>query len=206
MATRTRSGCYSFADFLDLVSEDQKADLLNGVIYIASPEEIEHNDLVGWFVCVLGQYVESRRLGKVTVHRVAYRLSAHNAPEPDVAFVRTERFDILKRGYVDGPPDLAIEVISPESVDRDYEVKRAHYESAGVREYWIIDPNEKRAMFLVLSEPVGGSAAAFAEARLEGTIFRSRVVAGFSLDTRWLWQRPLPESLPIVQSLLAHTT
>jgi len=202
MATQTRSGCYSFADFLELIQEDQKADLINGVIYMASPENIEHNDLVAWFDRVLGQYVECRRLGKVTVNRVAYRLSTHDAPEPDVALLRSDRFDILKGGYIDGPPDVAIEIISPESVDRDYEVKRAHYESAGVREYWIIDPDEKRATFLVLSEPVGGRAAAFVEARLEGTILHSRVVDGFSLDTRWLWQRPLPETFPIVQALL----
>ncbi len=198
MSTRTRVGPFGFADFLELVNEDQKADLLEGTIHMASPESLDHNGLVRWLVTVLGQYVEVRRLGRVTVNKVAFRLAHHTAPEPDVAFIQAGRLHLLKSGYVDGPPDLAIEIVSPDSVDRDYQAKRSIYASAGVPEYWIIDPDERRAAFL------GQEAGQFVDLPIVSHIFQSRVVAGFSLDTRWLWQRPLPETLGIVQGLLAR--
>ena len=198
MATRTRSGPFSFGDFLELIQEDQKADLVDGVIYMASPENIDHNDLVRWLAIVLGLFIEERRLGRLTINRVAYRLSARNAPEPDLAFVRTERLGIMKKGYVDGAPDLAVEIVAPDSVTRDYEDKRRRYEEAGVGEYWIIDPDESTATFLVRAP--GG----FAEKPPDGQTFRSQLIPGFMIDVGWLWQRPLPPTLAIVQTMLSR--
>lgn len=194
----TRPGLYSFADFLELVREDQKADLLDGVIHMASPENTDHNKLVLWLATILGQYVEGHDLGQVTVNKVAFRLAPKTAPEPDIGFVAAERVECIKHGYVDGPPDLAIEIVSPDSYDRDYHEKRRVYEQAGVREYWIIDPAEQKAMFLVRD---GDSLVPTA---CENDVFRSRVIAGFEIDQRWLSQRPLPATLPIVQALLAR--
>src|SRR5438477_637029 len=134
MPTRARAGPYTFADFLELVHEEDKADLLDGVIYVASPENLEHNDLVLWLASLLRLYCDERLLGRVTVNKVAYRLTPSTAPEPDIAFVSIARSEILRRGYVDGPPDVAIEFVSPDSVDRGYEQKRRHYETAGVQE------------------------------------------------------------------------
>lgn len=199
MIRRTHSGTLTFEDFLELVHEDEKADLIDGVIYyMASPENIGHNKLIGWLYKLISSYVEEKGLGEVTFSRVAYRLSDRTGPEPDVAFVRTERLGLLKETYVDGPPDLAVEIVSPESIERDYEDKRLRYEEAGVEEYWIIDPKERAATFLVRTPDSG-----FAEALLECTIFRSHVLPGFDLDVRWLWRSPLPAVPPIVPSMLA---
>jgi Uma2 family endonuclease len=201
MQTRTRCGPCSFGDFLEIIREDQKADLLDGVIYLASPENIDHNRLVGWLFKVIGAYVEERQLGLLTVGRVAYRLSARNAPEPDLGFIRGNREKELERtSYMDGPPDLAIEIVSPDSVDRDYESKRARYEEAGVQEYWIIDPDEQRTTFLVRTN--GG----FTEVQPLAGVYRSQVLPGFALDTRWLWQKPLPKTGPIITSMLADAS
>lgn len=191
-----RTGIHTFADFLELIREDQKADLIDGVIYMASPESIDHNRLVVWLGMMLDYYAEHRDWGTVTINKVAYRLTPTTAPEPDLAFVKKERLGILRGGYVDGAPDLAVEFVSPESVDRDYQLKRAAYESAGVSEYWIIDFDERRAFFLVNS-PKG-----FTEAPVHDHIYESSVLPGFKLDIRWLWQRPLPAKLPIIQAML----
>ncbi len=198
MATRTRSGPLTFADFLELVQGDQKADLIDGVFYMASPENIGHNKLVVWLTTLLQQFVEEHKSGWVTVNKVAFRLTDKTSPEPDLAFVRADRASIVKRGYIDGPPDLAIEIVSPDSVHRDYELKRERYEAAGVAEYWIIDPDEAVATFFVRGE------SCFVEAATVDSIFHSRVLEGFAIDTRWLWQESLPPTLPIVQAMLAR--
>ncbi len=197
MSTQTRSGSYSFGDFLELIPEDRKADLLDGVIHVASPESLEHNDIVSWLSAVLRTVIDERRLGTLVVNRVAFRLGPRTAPEPDVAFVSAARADIRRPGYFDGPPDLAIEVVSPESVSRDYDEKRGRYEAAGVREYWIIDADERRATFLVLE---GGK---FVDAALDAGVFRSRVLPGAFLDPSWLWERPLPSVRSTVDRLLS---
>ena len=196
MVRRTVAGSNTFSEFLELIPEDQKADLLDGVIFMASPENTEHNDLISWLNALLRPFVEERRLGRLTINKVAYRLSDRTAPEPDLGFVAAGRLDRIKSGYVDGPPDLAVEIVSPDSVERDYENKRRRYEAAGVSEYWIIDPLESTATFLVREGD------AFVERLPRDHLYQSRVLAGLELDVRWLWQRPLPATMPIVRRLL----
>jgi Uma2 family endonuclease len=100
------------------------------------------------------------------------------------------------RGYINGPPALAVEIVSPDSVGRDYVQKRAIYEEAGVCEYWIIDPDAKRAPFLRLRE------GRFKTVTLPGHIFRSHVLPGFFLDVRWLWSKRRPRVYDVVRRLL----
>lgn len=196
MVRRTPTGTTTFTEFMELIPEDQKADLLEGVIFMASPENSEHNKLLRWLTMVLGSFIEARGLGELTINKVAYRLSDRSAPEPDLGFVAAQRVDRIKPGYVDGPPDLAVEIVSPDSIDRDYEYKRARYEAGGVGEYWIIDPLERTATFLVRE------GERFVERTPRDHVYRSRVLEGLELDVRWLWQRPLPPTMPIVQRLL----
>src|SRR5690348_12845592 len=137
MATATaRTGEFTFADFCALVPDGQKADLIDGVIYMASPENIDANELFVWLTSLMTVYVQRKKLGKIYGSRVACRLDDKNAPEPDIVFVGNRRLKQLRRGGVEGPPDLAVEIVSPESVERDYEKKRKQYERFGIREYW----------------------------------------------------------------------
>jgi Uma2 family endonuclease len=198
MAVRPRGGDVTFAEFLETIGDDVKADLIDGVIYMASPENLEHNELIVWLATSIGQFVEHWDLGRVTVNRVAYRLGDKGGPEPDIAVVLKARTGRLRKGYVEGRPDLVIEIVSPDSVERDYEKKWKQYEDARVPEYWIIDPLDQRATFLCYR------AGRFVKAVVRDQIYRSRILPGFELDVRWLWPRPLPPTLKIVQSLLGR--
>jgi hypothetical protein len=120
MATKTRSGCHTFEDFCALVKDGQEADLIDGVIYMASPDNTAAADLFGWLFFILYGYVARKKLGRVFGSRVAFRLEDRQSPEPDISFLRTEYADRIEPGRVDGPPDLAIEIVSPESAERDY--------------------------------------------------------------------------------------
>ena len=196
----TRTGHRTFDDFLVLVKEHEKADLLDGVIYIASPESTADNELGGWLYCLIREYAETLDMGKAYYTRVAFRISEKRGPEPDVAFVAKRRLRLVRRGFVDGPPDLAVEIVSPDSVERDYEVKWRIYETAGVREYWIIDPDERKATFLRRYR------GKFREIELEGTVFQSTVLRGFHLDTRWLWSKRRPSISRALQYLDTDST
>jgi Uma2 family endonuclease len=198
MSTVTRSDSYTFEDFCLLVKDGQKADLIDGVIYIASPENTGANELFVWMAAVITLYVRAKRLGKVYGSRVAFRLGERQAPEPDLAVVLKERLHLVKRGYVEGPPDLAVEIVSPESVDRDYQKKRAQYE-AGVPEYWIVDEVEQRVTLLRLA-----TTGKYREVRPRKGVLHSEVLSGFWLRPEWLWQQERPMETDVLAMLLAE--
>ncbi len=198
---RPRTGDFTYEDFCSLVKDGQKGDLIDGVIHMASPENTRANDLEGWLLMVMRGFVRRRKLGKVYVSRVAYCLDKKNAPEPDIGFVGTANAHRIKSGQVEGPPDLAIEIVSPESVERDYDKKRRQYEHFGVPEYWIVDEDERKVTLLRLD-----AKGKYREIRPRKGILTSQILPGFWLDPLWLWQDPLPDELDTVQQLLAATT
>jgi Uma2 family endonuclease len=192
-----RTKGYSFDDFCALVKDGEKADLIGGVIYMASPDNMDANDLFVWLLRLLADIVEIKDLGKVNGSRAAYRVNQANSPEPDVAFIRRGRTNLVRRGFVNGPPDLAIEIVSPDSVERDYETKRDLYQDAGVQEYWIVDEVEHKVTLLRLA-----ANGKYREVRSRRGELHSRVVPGFWLRPEWLWQRPLPKKTDVLALLL----
>jgi Uma2 family endonuclease len=132
--------------------------------------------------------VEERELGRVFGSRVAFRLGEKQGPEPDIAFVATENLHRVKRGHVDGPPDLALEIVSPDSVERDYVHKREQYRQAGVPEYWIVDELQESVLLLRRS-----AAGAYREVKPRKGVLQSQALPGFWLRPEWLWQQPRPK-------------
>ena len=103
---------------------------------------------------------------------------------PDVIVVLNEHLDRVRLNYLEGPPDIAIEVISPGGGTRDRVEKFAEYEAGGVREYWLIDPPTETAEFYVL----GGDGRYGEVVAVEW--FDSTVVAGLRVKPAWFWERP----------------
>lgn len=110
--------------------------------------------------------------------------------EPDLLFVAREHQERLKDTYLDGPADLVVEIILPESIGRDRGEKFYEYEQAGIPEYWLLDPERRWAEFyqldagryrLVLGDETGE--------------YHSAVLPGFWLRVDRLWQEPLPTPL-----------
>ncbi len=184
-------------EFVALLPDGQKADLLDGVIHMASPDAPEAAEVNIFLIEVLSPFVRGRKLGKIYGPRSAFRLSDTYAPEPDLAFVRTSRLHLWKRSYFQGPPDLAIEIVTADSVERDTVLKRRAFEEAGVGEYWLVDLVEKRCAFLRIAD------GRYREADLEaGTIFRSEALPGFWLDSRWLIGEELPDPAACLKRIL----
>src|SRR5688572_26153514 len=111
---------YTFDDFCLLVKDGQKADLIDGVIYMASPDNTDANSLNGWLGFLMMGVASTTRQGNVYISRVAFRLADIHGPEPDLAFVLRTRLHLVRRGFIEGRPDLAVEIVSPDSVERDY--------------------------------------------------------------------------------------
>jgi Uma2 family endonuclease len=198
MIAQPRKIYYTFDDFMTLVKDDEKADLIDGVIYMTSPDNTDASDLFGWLYTLWYDFADLKDLGKVYGLRVAFRLNDENSPEPDIAFVHKSRLHLVQRGFVDGPPDAAIEIVSPDSVERDYEKKRKQFEAAGVLEYWIVDEMERKTTFLRL-----GRNKKYREVKLRKGVFTSTAFPGFWFRPEWLWQEPRPRKTDVLARITA---
>ncbi|MCC6421796.1 MAG: Uma2 family endonuclease [Gemmataceae bacterium] len=199
MVSATTSQRTTFEEFCELVKEGQKGDLIDGVIYMASPENTDANSLFMWLGGLMYDFAEVKKLGAVFGSRVAFRLDDANGPEPDIAFVRGDRVHLIKRGRVEDPPDLAVEIVSPDSVERDYEQKFAQYQKAGVHEYWIVDELEQKMSLYRLDRK-----GKYRAVRPKGGALRSQVLTDFWLRSAWLWQEPRPTKYDILKQLLGE--
>jgi len=188
----------SFEEFLAFCDEDTWAEWVNGEIVMFSPASDQHQDLSDFLLTVLRLYVQTRRLGWVRSAPFAMRLpEISHGREPDLLFVKAERINIVQKTYLDGPADVVIEIISPDSVSRDRGDKFVEYEVAGIQEYWLIDPIRNQAEFYELSAE-GRYTLALGGA--EG-IYHSTVIEDFSLNLKWLWQEPLPSPLRVIAEI-----
>lgn len=189
---------YTFEEFCELVPDGQKADLIDGVIYVASPDNLDAGKLFLWLVFVIYGYLEKRDLGELFGSRIAFRLSDYNSPEPDLAFVLKKRLHLSRRGHFYGWPDLAIEIVSPDSVRRDYFDKLKLYEKYHVREYWIIDEIEHTVTVYRLD-----ANGKYRQIHVRGGVLRSKVMKGFWLKTEWLWPETRPSGRHALAQILA---
>jgi Uma2 family endonuclease len=197
-ATLTDSDLATVEEFHCLVPDGQKADLIDGVIYMASPDTRRNDRVAGWIKFLMQGYASAKGLGEVYGSRFAFELSEFRAPEPDVAFVRSQRLHLVGEKRMVGGPDIAVEIVSRDSRQQDYGEKKQLYAEAGVSEYWIVDPLQKREEFYRLS---GGR---YELVSLEhNRIFRSTVLEGFWLDVEWLLAEPLPNEYEKLQEIMA---
>ena len=171
----------TYEEFCARVNE-QKADLIHGEIFMASPARYRHEDLVNLWMSMLRRYAKKKKLGKVMGSRVAMKLDDHEAPEPDIMFIKKDRLPLLKETEILGPADLAIEVVSPGSRHLDLVEKKDLYASYGVSEYWVIDPYRQRACFWKNVDGMWEDIAVD-----ENGIMNSTVLPDFWLRVDWLF-------------------
>lgn len=179
----------TYEEFLDWADEDIYAEWVDGKVEMISPASVKHQDISDFLTAILRVFAEDSGAGRQLSAPFQMRLSnVRRGREPDLLFVCKENVVRLQNSYLDGPADLAIEIVSPESALRDRGAKYAEYEAGGVREYWIIDADARRADFFVLD---GEGRYQRASPDSSGK-YQSAVLPGFWVNVNWLWQSPLP--------------
>lgn len=180
----------TYEQFLDWADEDTLAEWVDGEVELMSPASAQHQRLAKFLLRVMEQFVEENDAGEMFMAPFQMKLdNVRRGREPDLLFLTKEHLGRLQRNFLDGPADIAIEIISPESGLRDRGAKYGEYEAGGVREYWILDADERRADFFVL-----GDDGRHERARPDADgVYRSAVLRGFRLNVGWLWQAPLPK-------------
>ncbi|MBW3606245.1 MAG: Uma2 family endonuclease [Actinobacteria bacterium] len=173
MATPEATGL-TVAD-LEAMPEDMVIrHLIDGELFVVPPPTIRHQRVVTEIAWRLRSYEEEHG-GTALTAPTGVRLSDRDMPEPDVLFVKGEHRDRLGERYVEGPPDLVVEVSSPSTRRLDLVRKRRQYERFGIPEYWFVDLDADRVEVYVL-EGASYTGPVVAE---RGHTVRSTVLTGF---------------------------
>jgi len=120
--------------------EDVRAEYVDGEVIVHTPASTRHNDVMWFLGTLLNLFASHHDLGRVLGPELQVRLRPGLRRVPDLFFVAKARADIIHEKHIEGAPDLVIEIVSPDSVVRDWREKYFEYEAAGIREYWVIDP------------------------------------------------------------------
>jgi Uma2 family endonuclease len=185
----------SYEEYRAWPDDSIQAEWVEGEMIIFMPPITIHQKIAGFLYKLISLYVELLNVGMVIPAPFEMRPQPDsNAREPDVVFIAAEHMDRLTDKRLDGAADLAIEVISDESVARDRSDKFYEYQEGGVREYWIIDPRPgKERVDCYWLTPEGRFQATLPDA--DGR-YHATTLPGFWFHPDWLWQEPAPEVLP----------
>ena len=134
---------YTIEDIYAL-PDGKRAELIDGVIYDMAPPSFQHQKILNHLSTEINIYIRSKKgTCEVVPAPFAVFLNANDKiyVEPDISVI-CDKTKIEEKGCF-GAPDFIIEIVSPSSKRMDYHIKLFKYHTAGVREYWIVDPMKK---------------------------------------------------------------
>ncbi len=134
-------------DDIYALPDGERAELIDGKIYYMAPPNTKHQRLVHFFDREIGNYIQNHK-GECEVFPAPFAVflseNNKNYVEPDISII-CDKSKITDKGC-DGAPDWIIEIVSTSSKSIDYFTKLFKYRTAGVREYWIVDPMKELVM------------------------------------------------------------
>lgn len=135
---------YTIDDIYNL-PEGQRAELVDGIMYDMAPPMRIHQKIVTWLIKEISNYIDIKG-GDCEVYPAPFAVFLNkdnkNYVEPDISVICDKR-KLSDRGC-EGAPDWIVEIVSPSSRRMDCYIKLFKYRSAGVREYWIVNPEEQK--------------------------------------------------------------
>ncbi|NBH99810.1 Uma2 family endonuclease, partial [Lachnospiraceae bacterium] len=127
--------------------EGTRAELIDGQLYYMAPPNTRHQRILSFLHLEIGNYIRANK-GTCEVFPAPFAvfLFADDSKylEPDISVICDT--DKLNNHGCNGAPDWIIEIVSPSSRPMDYYTKLSLYRTAGVREYWIVDPEKNRIL------------------------------------------------------------
>jgi Uma2 family endonuclease len=179
---RLRERQMTIPEFLEVMHlpefAGKRIELVNGEIIEVPPSRRINTVIVTIIIQHLAAFVYSRKLGYVTSPDGGYVTGARSYRQPDVGYISKTRAGDLEGVLFDVPPDLAVEVVSP---DEDIYKKALEYLHAGTRLVWAVYPDDKTVHVMQLDEDGGLRSRALG---LDATLDGGDVLPEFTLAVR----------------------
>lgn len=175
----TDLGPYRRKDY-EALPDEPRCELIFGRFYVSPSPLVLHQFVVLLLGRILDQIARASG-GLALVAPLDVHLADHSVVQPDVLYISPAQRGIAQR-WVEGAPDLLIEVLSPGTFRRDRGDKLALYAQSGIREYWIVDAAEQSIEFLVNED------GRFAVVSHKGAEYRSHVLPEIHLNIPAFWK------------------
>lgn len=181
------------ADDLLTLADADRYELLHGKL-VEREMGAEANWVAMQILFLLRLFLEKRPLGYIFGSEASYACfpnDPRHAPRPDVSFVRFGRLadEKLPKGFFKIPPDLVVEVVSPNDVAEDISEKVADFQSVGVPLIWVVYPGTRRVLIHRLADNPLGRASELTES---DTISGEHVLPGFECPVSEFFRLPRP--------------
>lgn len=183
--THTMPALLTYEDYCQIPNDGNRYEVIEGVLYMSPAPVFKHQRISVKLTSKLFEFIESRELGTVLTAPFDILFSDSNIVQPDILFISNERASILTPKNAQGTPDLLIEILSKSNRRYDEVVKKQLYETYGVLEYWIIDPEADTIQLYRLDGSVLKRVSELSKERAD--TLNSPLLPGFSCELEWLF-------------------
>ncbi len=183
--TRKKQGEYTIDD-INALPEDYRAELIDGVIYDMTAPGSRHQIIISRLFTALANYIDANGGGCIPmIAPVDVQLDCDDKTmvQPDL-FIACDRSKLRDAGIF-GAPDFIIEVLSPSTRMKDLSIKLAKYQNAGVREYWIVDPEQEKVLVYDFTREVYPVIYGFAD-KIPVGIYKGDCIVDFDVIQKYL--------------------
>jgi Uma2 family endonuclease len=166
--------------------EGTRCQLIEGELVMSPSPRFFHQQVVLNLALMIRVYLDGRPgTGTVVVAPMDVYLTEIDAYQPDVVFVADASRATIREDGVHGGPELVIEVLSPGSEKHDLGRKKCVYAESGVIEYWVVDPDARRAQVFSFAESVDAPVATY----WEGDAFETPLLPGLRVEVARVFAR-----------------
>lgn len=138
-----KSIALSYDDYCLLPDDGKRYELFNGELIVTPAPEPKHQQVLRNLFRLLDAYVHTHNLGEILFAPIDVILSNTTVVQPDMVFIHKKHLHRISKRGIEGPPDLAVEILSPTTAQRDRTVKLKLYARFKIPHYWITDLDTK---------------------------------------------------------------
>jgi Uma2 family endonuclease len=177
--TKAKRDLLTYDDYVTFPDSDGiRKEIIEGELFMSPAPAIKHQLILKRLSQLLDQFVQRKGLGEVLIAPCDVIFSNINILQPDILYISNKNFQILTELNIKGAPDLIIEILSPSTIENDRIYKKLVYEKFGVKEYWIVDPQEEMIEVWTLKD---ARFQLFQKVKKDQQ-FKSKLLENFELD------------------------
>ncbi|MGH7354167.1 MAG: Uma2 family endonuclease [Candidatus Rokuibacteriota bacterium] len=133
----------TYRDYEALPNDGRRYEIHEGKLSVTAAPRTRHQIVSINLASALHVHVTARGVGQVFHAPTAVILSDTSVVEPDIVYVATDRLGQISERGIEGPPTLAVEILSPSTAQTDRQTKMQLYARHAVPWYWIVDPDNR---------------------------------------------------------------
>lgn len=179
---------WTYSDYVHLTPPDSFGfEIIKGELIVSPAPRPQHQWTCDELTGLIRPFVKQNDLGRVFSSPIDVVLGSpaesENVVQPDILFIARDRLDIITDANISGAPDLMVEILSPSSIRRDRSDKMKLYAKFGVKQYWIIDADQK----ILEAFDLTGDVPVVEATLVEADVFKPRLFPNLEIPLKDLW-------------------